>query len=229
MICELQSDIEVATANVLDLFAIIDSSKMIYKIKLHLLVHLKADILRFGPLVGVAAEGFESFNAVFRLCSVFSNHLTPSRDIAFQLAQQEVLKHRLTGGWWPTAEGEWKRPGPSVRDFIQAQPTLQALVGWTSAKSLPNGQRQFLLSSCILKCVGFFGLEPLRRDASKKIENRKYTPWFMTKGSRALNFDSEDAYSQWTPCRFFIAKSEDKCNTGSWVFAKSPLDVSLSL
>lgn len=151
----MQSDIEVATANVLDLFAVIDPSKMIYKIKLHLLTHLKQDILRFGPLVGVTAEGFESFNAVFRLCSIFSNHLTPSRDIAFQLAQQEVLKHRLTGGWWTTAEGEWERPGPSVRNFIQAHPILQALVGWTSAESPANGQRQFLMCSRILKKLRF--------------------------------------------------------------------------
>ena len=129
---------------------------MIYKLKLHLLTHLKADILRFGPLVGVAAEGFESFNAVFRLCSVFSNHLTPSRDIAFQLAQQEVLKHRLTGGWWPTTEGEWARPGPSVRNFIHAHPTLQALVGWTSADSPTNGQPKFLVCSCILKMLRVF-------------------------------------------------------------------------
>lgn len=118
---------------------------MISKQKLHLLVHLKADILRFGPLVGVAAEVFECYNAIFRFCSIFSNHLAPSRDIAFQLAKQEVLKHRLTGGWWPTAEGEWKRPGCSVRSFIHAHPTLQALMGWTSAERLANGMSEFQL------------------------------------------------------------------------------------
>jgi hypothetical protein len=136
----LQSDIEVAAANVLDLFAVIDPSKMTSKQKLHLLVHLKADIRRFGPLVGVATEAFECFNAIFRFCSIFSNHLAPSRDIAFQLASQEVLKHRLTGGWWPTANGEWERPGPSVRNFIHVHPTLQALVGWTSMEPLVNGR-----------------------------------------------------------------------------------------
>ena len=103
-----QSDVEVAAANVLDLFSMIDPSKMTSKIKLHLLVHLKADIRRFGPLVGVATETFECFNAIFRYCSIFSNHLAPSRDIAFQLASQEALKHRLTGGWWLTVNGEWE-------------------------------------------------------------------------------------------------------------------------
>ena len=142
IIC-LQSDIEVAAANVLDLFAMIDPSKMTSKIKLHLLVHLKADILHFGPLVGVATEVFECFNAIFRYCSIFSNHLAPSQDIAFQLASQEVLKHRLMGGWWPMASGEWEQPGPSVRNFIQAHPTLQALMGWTSAEPLVNGDFNF--------------------------------------------------------------------------------------
>ena len=50
----LQSDVEIAAANVLDLFALIDPVKMTSKLKLHVLVHLKADILCFGPLVGVA-------------------------------------------------------------------------------------------------------------------------------------------------------------------------------
>jgi hypothetical protein len=117
----------------------IDPSKMTSKLKLHLLSHLRADILHFGPLVGVATEVFECFNAIFRYCSILSNRLSPSRDIAFQLAGQEALKHRLTGGWWPTTDGEWERPGLSVRRFIHTNPTLQALIGWTTAEPLING------------------------------------------------------------------------------------------
>ena len=135
----LQSDVEIAVANVLDLFALIDPSKMISKLKLHLLVHLKSDIIHFGPLVGHSTEVFECFNAIFRFCSIYSNHLAPSRDIANQLASQEALKHRLTGGWWPTANGEWGRPGPSLRSFMHGHPTLQALVGWRSPEQLTNG------------------------------------------------------------------------------------------
>lgn len=136
----LQSDVEIAAANVLDIFGLIDPSKMTSKLKLHLLVHLKEDILRFGPLVGAITETFESFNAIFRFCSVYSNHLAPSRDIALQLASQEMLKFRLSGGWWPMGDGEWKRPGPSVRNYIHDHPTLQALAGWTSDEKLVNGR-----------------------------------------------------------------------------------------
>ncbi|KJA12597.1 hypothetical protein HYPSUDRAFT_210338 [Hypholoma sublateritium FD-334 SS-4] len=59
---EYLSDVEVAVANVLDLFALIDPSKMMSKLKLHLLVHLKSDILRFGPLVGQSTESGYSYS-----------------------------------------------------------------------------------------------------------------------------------------------------------------------
>ncbi|PPQ88521.1 hypothetical protein CVT26_009872, partial [Gymnopilus dilepis] len=142
---EYLSDVEIAAANVLDFFSLLDPSKIISKIKLHLLTHLKADIRRFGPLVGVATETFECFNAIFRYCSILSNHLAPSRDIAFQLARQEMSKHRLTGGWWLTNDGLWEQPGKSVRDFIHGNPMLQTLVGWTSTSPYTNGKLKVIL------------------------------------------------------------------------------------
>lgn len=102
-----QADVETAAANVLNIAALIDPSKIIAKIKYHLLAHLRADIICFGPLVGVATEVFECFNAIFRYCSILSNHLAPSRDITDQLAAQETLKHILSGGWWATKSGFW--------------------------------------------------------------------------------------------------------------------------
>ncbi|KAJ7474552.1 hypothetical protein B0H11DRAFT_2428920, partial [Mycena galericulata] len=95
-LAEYRADLRVAVANVLDIFATIDPSKIITKIKYHLLVHTDEDVLQFGPLIGVITEGFESYNGVFRYCSILSNHLAPSRDIAIQLGDQEGLKHRLT-------------------------------------------------------------------------------------------------------------------------------------
>lgn len=144
IVCHLQDDVTIAAANVLDLFAMIDPSKMSAKQKLHLLAHLREDIIRFGPLVGVATETFECFNAIFRFCSIYSNHLAPSRDIAKQLAGQESLKHRVTGGWWPsnTEDGvvEWVRAGASVRDFTETQSMLHALLGWSRPKVLVPGK-----------------------------------------------------------------------------------------
>jgi hypothetical protein len=212
---------------VLDLFATIDPSKITSKVKLHLLAHLRADIIRFGPLVGVATEAFECFNAIFRYCSVLSNHLSPSRDIAIQLARQEGFKHCLTGGWWPTADGEWERAGLSIRNFIHANPTLQALIGWTTAEPLINGQSTPLsLLGYLFMILGSFKLEPLKRGLTKKLESRTYIAWSRTKAACALNATSERADSQWTRCRFTVARSEDKCFMGSWIFARSPFGVS---
>jgi hypothetical protein len=114
------------------MFATIDPTKILRKIKNHLLAHLSKDTRRFGPLLGVITEAFESYNGVFRNCSVFSNHLAPSVDIARQTGDQEGLKHRLTGGQWlDTQEGQWVTAGKGVRQLITTQPILQILIGWT--------------------------------------------------------------------------------------------------
>lgn len=103
-------------------------------------MHTDDDVVQFGPLIGLATELFESFNGVFRYCSILSNHLAPSRDIAIQLADQEGLKHRLTGGWWlSSADEKWERAGPGVRNFMAEHPVLQKLVGWTEKKVVKQG------------------------------------------------------------------------------------------
>jgi len=137
--------VKVATNNVLDLFSRIEPSKIITKPKLHLLTHLPDDIKRFGPLIGEATETFECFNAVFRSCSVYSNHQSPSRDIAIQLADQEGFKQRVTGGWWPDDSGGWKRSGPGVRGSLDRYKMLKNNLGWADNAATPPGL--FLLSS----------------------------------------------------------------------------------
>ena len=128
----IQDDVDVAASNVLDGFALIDPTKMISKVKLHLLGHLQADIRRFGPMVGSASEMFECFNAVFCACSVLSNRQAPSRDIANQLGKQEGFKHRASGGWWKSDNGEWVQAGPGVRDFALHRPSFLEHLGWSS-------------------------------------------------------------------------------------------------
>jgi hypothetical protein len=81
----------------------------------------------------------------------------------------------------------------------------------------------------LLQCLGSFKLEPLKRGPSKKLESRRYIAWSRTKAASSLNFALEDADSEWTQCRFAVAKSEDKCFVGSWIFAASPLAVNLYL
>ncbi|KAJ7020025.1 hypothetical protein C8F04DRAFT_1214201 [Mycena alexandri] len=196
---EYCSDLHIAVGNVLDSFAVLDPTKILTKIKLHLLSHTPEDVVAFGPLIGVMTEMYECFNAVFRYCSILSNHLAPSRDIALQLADQEGLKHRLTGGWWPSeTEGEWEQASPAVRAFLHSCPVLQKLVGWTvkNPHVLVKGA-------------------PQPKALTIKLN--------ATHASQALNCGSYDMSATWFPCRQLISASWDECKKASWVFAKSPL------
>ncbi|KAJ7711067.1 hypothetical protein B0H16DRAFT_1480617 [Mycena metata] len=202
-------DVEIAAGNVMDAFAVVDPTKILTKIKLHLLPHTPEDIVAFGPLVGVATEIYEAFNAVFRYCSILSNHLAPSRDIALQLADQEGLKHRLTGGWWPNPEGEWERAGAGVRGFLATRPVLQKLVGWTIETPAVAGSTKFV---------------PLpKRERGVPRPVRSAISLSSTHASQALNSGTYDLSSQWFLCRAVIAVSLDECKKDSWVFVKSPI------
>ncbi|KAJ6582733.1 hypothetical protein B0H10DRAFT_2341090 [Mycena sp. CBHHK59/15] len=202
---EYRRDLRVAVANVLDIFAMIDPSKIIAKIKYHLLVHLDDDAVAFGPLVGVATEIYECFNAVFRYCSILSNHLALSRDIALQLGDQEGLKHRLTGGWWSCGDDTgWRQAGAGVRHFLVAHPALQKLLGWS------NG--------ALLK-AGAVKLVHLPRGQKERPEHALAS----TSAARAVNFGLYVANSKWRKCTSVVSESLDECFIGSWVFLKSEI------
>ncbi|KAJ7659979.1 hypothetical protein B0H17DRAFT_1163121 [Mycena rosella] len=202
---EYRQDLKVAVANVLDIFAMIDPSKIITKVKYHLLVHLEDDTVEFGPLIGVMTEIFECFNAIFRFCSILSNHLAPSRDIAIQLGDQEGLKHRLTGGWWRTTDNKWQQAGRGVRHFMEKHPVLQKLVGWSEPKVLVHGATK---------------LAPFPRGQRERVRHKLG----VTSAALALNFGSYSAESTWTKCSHVISESLDQCLIGSWVFAQSSTD-----
>jgi hypothetical protein len=60
------------TSNILEVVALINPSKLVTKIKYHLLSHLWEDVICFDPMVGVAMETFECFNVIFYHCSILS-------------------------------------------------------------------------------------------------------------------------------------------------------------
>ncbi|KAJ7239995.1 hypothetical protein B0H12DRAFT_1204154 [Mycena haematopus] len=62
-------DVKTAISNVLDIFAMLDPTKILAKNKLHILTHTIADILRHGPLIGVQTE---SFSGDLRICPRFA-------------------------------------------------------------------------------------------------------------------------------------------------------------
>ncbi|KAL9936771.1 hypothetical protein V8E36_004006 [Tilletia maclaganii] len=96
------------------------------KPKLHLLTHAIDDLLRFGPLPTVSAERFESYNAVVRQASVFSNRKQPSRDIARRLADEEMMRGFICGQVYtdPT-DGRLHTSGPGLRNLFSTKDALR--------------------------------------------------------------------------------------------------------
>lgn len=64
------------------------------------------------------------------MCSVLSNHHSPSRDIANAFAGLERFKHQVSDGWWKNQQGNYTRAGPSIVDFLKIYPDLQRCLGW---------------------------------------------------------------------------------------------------
>ena len=75
---------------------------------------------------------FESFNAIFRQCSVLSNRQAPSHDIAIQFGKQEGFKHQVTGGWWEAGDGNWVQVGPGIKKFVANNLEILENVGLSS-------------------------------------------------------------------------------------------------
>ena len=136
-----QADVEVCVANVLDPFALVEPSRIVNKIKLHLLTHVMDDIRRFGPLIGESTEIFECFNAIFRMCSIYSNRLAPSRDIAIQFAELEGAKQRITGGFWRNSEANWVQCSPAALIFFRRASLIQGHSGWVVESPAKIGEK----------------------------------------------------------------------------------------
>jgi hypothetical protein len=89
-------------------------------------------VRRFGPLLGPDTERYESFNSVFRECSILSNRLAPSCDIAAKFAKFDRIRHIALGGHWlnPTTK-TWRTAGAHVLTLSQTSPFLTKVLGHT--------------------------------------------------------------------------------------------------
>ncbi|KAJ7853452.1 hypothetical protein B0H13DRAFT_1904041 [Mycena leptocephala] len=126
--------------NVLDAFGDHDPAKILLK-----------DVIRIGPAIRNSTEIFECFDAIFRLCSILSNHQAPSRDIAQKFASMDRLKHILSSGFWKQGN-EWRQAAPNVHDVLQTMPIIQRHLGWVPLKKVINAQSG---DTCSLKALKF--------------------------------------------------------------------------
>ncbi|KAJ6605882.1 hypothetical protein B0H10DRAFT_2228840 [Mycena sp. CBHHK59/15] len=107
---EYLADLQILIDNLLDAFANLDPSKILIKLKLHVLVHIIPDIRRRGPAVRLSTEVFECFNAIFRL-------------------YLDRVKHILSGGYW-FQDTVWIHAGKDVHRILRDTPIIQKHLGW---------------------------------------------------------------------------------------------------
>ncbi|KAF9009784.1 hypothetical protein BDZ89DRAFT_1227657, partial [Hymenopellis radicata] len=194
------SELEIAIANVLDAFDAIDPLRILVKIKLHLLTHIVDDVRRFGPGIRFSTEIYEAYNAIFRLCSIYSNHQAPSRDISFKFASMERVKHLLSGGYvFDAHRGTWVQAGDAVLRILRKKPIFQRHLGWTPVSEITAGH---IVPQSLKKMPS---LEWCRTRASAS--STPFTP------PPAPN-------SIWRYGKQLTTVSGDKVSPGSWVFAR---------
>ncbi|KAJ6548781.1 hypothetical protein B0H19DRAFT_1211584 [Mycena capillaripes] len=191
-------DLKVAIANLLDGWDSVDPLRIIVKIKLHLLAHFPDDIRRFGPAVRFATEIQEAYNTVFRLCSINSNHLAPSRDIAQKFAGMDRVKHLLCGGFWKQPSSRnWTHPGAAVTKVLVDDPVFQRHLGWVSSDTVEPGTI---------------------KEAARKTNPPVF--WHATKAaSHWTSGPPPGPESVWRIGRYLITQKGDRVSKMSWVFA----------
>ncbi|KAH7905869.1 hypothetical protein BJ138DRAFT_1094753 [Hygrophoropsis aurantiaca] len=134
------ADLSRAIEDFLSLSAQCAPSILLTKAKFHFLLHLPMFIRRFGPAILFSTERYESFNHVFRLASIYSNRQAPSRDTCQVFAEQDRVKHIITGGFWRDPETKhWVNAGPDILKYIAEHPQQRQMLGLPGAESVDIG------------------------------------------------------------------------------------------
>ncbi|KAJ7050132.1 hypothetical protein C8F01DRAFT_1068165 [Mycena amicta] len=187
-------DLNILIGNVLDAFGDTNPARIIQKMKIHLLPHIIEDAVRFGPPIRNSTEVFEGYNAVFRMCSILSNHQAPSRDIALKFASMDRVKHILSGGYWKDGT-KWVCAGPAVVDVLKTMPVIQRHLGWVPATKIAAGTVRL----------------PGR-------EKRVLLPWLQTTSSTASALGlAAEITGRWSRALSVTAESGDVCKEKSWI------------
>ncbi|KAF8430572.1 hypothetical protein L210DRAFT_1019310 [Boletus edulis BED1] len=115
-------------------------SIILSKPKFHFLLHLPMFIRRFGPAILYSTERYESFNHVFRLASIHSNRQAPSRDACQVFAEQEAMKHVVSGGhWYDPVSCKWVNAGPDILRYFNDHPYQRRFLGFPEPEPFQTG------------------------------------------------------------------------------------------
>ncbi|KAJ6538143.1 hypothetical protein B0H19DRAFT_1213675 [Mycena capillaripes] len=150
-------------------------------------------------VVRFSTEVFECFNAIFRLCSVLSNHQAPSRDIAAKFADLDRVKHILSGGYWfEESESAWVNAGKDVRRILRNTPIIQRHLGWAPPPIWTPG---------LIKAVA--------QKKQSKLAALTLEEAMLTGAINPMSV-AIDPSASWTNGVNVAARTGDCCTLGSW-------------
>ncbi|PLW39952.1 hypothetical protein PCASD_06815 [Puccinia coronata f. sp. avenae] len=110
------------------------NAQWINKPKFHMLTHLPASILRFGPAPLFATKKFKSYNGILRNASTHSNRLAPGRNIAIKFGNFHALRSVLSGGVSYNQKTQTtSNASPQVLNIFQNTPSIQNSMGYDAA------------------------------------------------------------------------------------------------
>ncbi|KAL0564786.1 hypothetical protein V5O48_017252 [Marasmius crinis-equi] len=179
-------DLTILIDNVLDAFEDIDPAKILIKIKLHML----------------------AFNAVFRLCSVLSNHQAASCDIAWKFVDLDCVKHLVSGGYWRLEDGLWVTAGRNVRSLLAESPVLQRHMGWSSPPSWTPG---------LIHAAPFNKNNSGRRTRIRNHDVFVESPMQLASNICGLNVPPTN---RWVKGKTTVSFTGDLCSIGDWVVCR---------
>ncbi|EDR02424.1 uncharacterized protein LACBIDRAFT_332286 [Laccaria bicolor S238N-H82] len=174
-----KEDIETAAANVLDIAAPIDPFKNLSVVQSG---HLTPGQRQTRVMTTLSRTKIIPEIKYHLICEKISFDLILCRDIA----EQETVKHILSGGWWQS----------QVDDGLVPDWMVQGCCVYGCATKIKKIQPRVALRGSDMA-----GVDTL--NAADLIDFNANTCWYCGK--------------------YVVARSQDMCNIGDWVFARSPL------
>jgi hypothetical protein len=148
----LQSSLTQIIGDFLNIMTKCSPSILISKPKFHFLIHLPAFIWHFGPAILFSTERYKSFNHVFCLSCIYSNHQAPSCDSCNTFTAQDHIKRIATGGYWlDTDTGVWVQAGQTILDYMSTHDEALSWLGLPKESKLTPGE--FLITYLLLKPI----------------------------------------------------------------------------
>jgi hypothetical protein len=162
------------------------NAQWINKPKFHMLTHLPASILRFGPAPLFATKKFESYNGILRNASTHSNRLAPGRNIAIKFGNFHALRSVLSGGVSYNQKTQTtSNASPQVLNIFQNTPSIQNSMGYDAASY--QFAKQFPFESPVHQPTDELPIPPSLRTQFPLLEFRQINCLQLNRNERIRN------------------------------------------